>query len=392
VHFSTHLACLPQLPRVIGLPLLAAFLVVAGLPVGESRAVLHEDDVMQCRNVSRDPGIPEAGVCSPDFQPILEFGVTRFTYTSSPAVLPIGDWFDISFGPSSISLTFTADAAGNFGAADENVLLLGDINAIPDDLVGIASVDFVGTWPSLPDERPTYSNTGLPDNQAQIRWDLVGAVPSAGDSAVINLNFNEPGDIAAVATGRDGGNATFLKAESRGPVRYQVCGACPAPDVCFDEVGDPTPLTDEAVRVTVSNWGIEHAREQVNSKKVTYRYKEQGSNDLKKGVPSFVKIEIFDDDGELDLTRSCDPATIKKSRLNVDFDITKLRGKGKAQINFVTDILNSCGIDAETLAKILDLCSDGENNKVLSLSNNGKILKINVRNGTVTGLDLDPDL
>ena len=93
-------------------------------------------------------------------------------------------------------------------------------------------------------------------------------------------------------------------------------------------------------------------------------------NDLKKGVPSFVKIEIFDDVGDLDVSFACDPSTIKKSKLDVDFDISRLKGKGSAQINFVTDILTSCGVEADTLTKILDLC--GGKNKVLSVSNNGK--------------------
>jgi hypothetical protein len=390
MHLPSLVSCLRQLPRVIGMPLLTTFLAVTVLPVGESGAVLGPEDVLFCRNVSTDPGIPEAGVCAPDVQPILEFGVPRFRYTSSPKVLPIQDWFDVSFLPSAIILTFTEAAFGNFATEDENVLLLADIQPVPDRLVEIEEVRFVGTWNGVPSEDPSVSNSGLPNNQAAIRWDLVGAIPSAGDIIVIDLDFNEPGGIAAVATGKDGGNATFFKLNREGPVQYQVCGTCPAPGICFDDIGDPMTLTDEAVRVTVSNFAIGKAKEEVTTKEIRYEYEEEGSNDLKKGVPSFVKIEIFDDVGDLDVSFACDPSTIKKSKLDVDFDISRLKGKGSAQINFVTDILTSCGVEADTLTKILDLC--GGKNKVLSVSNNGKKLKIKIKNGTVTGLDLDPDL
>jgi hypothetical protein len=76
----------------------------------------------------------------------------------------------------------------------------------------------------------------------------------------------------------------------------------------------------------------------------------------------------------------------------VDFNIKKLKGKGEAQIDFVKNLRTSCGIDEGTFAKILGLCSVGGQNKVLNVSNNGKTLKINIENGTVTGLDLEPEL
>ena len=175
--------------------LITTALAVAVLPIGAARAALGLEDVLVCRNVSTDPGIPEAGVCGPDINPILEYGVPRFTWVTSPAVIPVADLFDVSFQPSSIILTFTADAAGRFDTADENVLLLGEINPVPDKYVRIKSVDYNGTWNSRPSEGPTINNTGRPNNEAQIRWDLGGAVPSAGDTAEIFLSFFEPGDL-----------------------------------------------------------------------------------------------------------------------------------------------------------------------------------------------------
>ena len=175
--------------------LIATALTVAVLPIGEARAALGLEDWLVCRNVSTDPGIPEAGVCGPDINPILEYDVPRFTWITSPAVIPVADLFDVSFGPSSITLTFTADAAGRFNTADENVLLLGDINPIPDEYVRIQGVIFDGVWNSQPSEQPTFNNTELPGNAAQIRWDLAGASPVAGDTAVILLEFFNAEDI-----------------------------------------------------------------------------------------------------------------------------------------------------------------------------------------------------
>jgi hypothetical protein len=167
-------------------------LAIAVLSINESSANFSTDDFVQCRNVSTDPLIPAAGVCGPDVNPILEFGVPRFTWITGPEVPPVADMFDVSFLPSCVILTFTADAAGRLDTADENVFLLGDINPVPDALINIETVDFIGTWSSRPSEDPTFNNTGLPSNQAQIRWDLAGAIPSAGDSAVICLDFQNP--------------------------------------------------------------------------------------------------------------------------------------------------------------------------------------------------------
>jgi hypothetical protein len=175
--------------------LIATALAVAVLPIGAARAALGLEDVLVCRNVSIDPGIPEAGVCGPDVNPILEYDATRFTWITSPAVMPTADLFDVSFGPASITLTFTDDASGRFNTADENVLLLGDINPIPDEYVRIQGVVFDGIWLSQPSEDPTFNNTGLPGNTAQVRWDLGGASPSAGDTAKIFLEFFNAGDI-----------------------------------------------------------------------------------------------------------------------------------------------------------------------------------------------------
>ena len=170
-------------------------LAIAVLPISESFAYLSTEDIVVCRNVSTDPGIPAAGVCGPDVNPILEFGVPRFTWTTSPAVLPIADMFNVSFLPSCINLTFTGDAAGRLDTADENVLLLGDINPVPDEFIFIEEVNYIGTWSSQPNEGPTFNNTGLPSNQAQVRWDLAGATPSDGDRAEICLGFGKPRSI-----------------------------------------------------------------------------------------------------------------------------------------------------------------------------------------------------
>lgn len=175
--------------------LIATALAVAVLPIGAARAALGLEDALVCRNVSTDPEIPEAGVCNPDINPILEYGVPRFTWVTSPAVMPAADLFDVRFGTSDIVLYFTDDASGRFDNADENVLLLGDINPIPDEYVRIQGVSFDGVWFSKPSEDPTSNNTGLPGNTAQIRWDLGGAVPSAGDVAVIFLEFFNAEDI-----------------------------------------------------------------------------------------------------------------------------------------------------------------------------------------------------
>jgi hypothetical protein len=382
---------------------LALTLAVAVLPVGEAHAILQLDDFVVCRNVlgsSVKPPPSGGGICGPDINLVLEFGVPRFTWRNNP--LEPGEavtWFTVSFQPSSIILTFTADASGKFDQANLNTLLLSEYEPLGTNLgLAIDSVDYAGPWGSMPTEDPTTSNTGLPFNNGQVRWDLGGANPSAGATATINLNFpliefdRPPGGIAAVATGKDGGNATFSKTLREGPINYQVCGTCPAPSVCFDDVGDPITLTGEAVRVIVSNSGVGKAKEKVTTKKIRYQYKEEGSNDLKKGIPSFVKIDMFDNAGDLDAAFACDRTTIKKSKLNVDFNIKKLKGKGKAQIDFVKNLRTSCGIDEGTFTKILGLCSVGGENKVLNVSNNGKTLKINIENGTVTGLDLEPEL
>jgi hypothetical protein len=189
--------------------LIATVFAVAVLPIGEARAALDLDDVLVCRNVSTDPGIPAAGVCGPDVNPILDYGETRFTWVTSPAVIPVADLFDVSFGPSSIILTFTADASGRFNTADENVLLLGDINPIPDEFVRIQGVGFDGIWLSQPSEDPTFNNTGLPGNTAQIRWDLGGASPSAGDTAEIFLEFFGAEDIDKLFGAYKGSNTTI---------------------------------------------------------------------------------------------------------------------------------------------------------------------------------------
>ena len=103
---------------------------------------------------------------------------------------------NISFQPSCIILTFTGGAAGRLDTADENVLLLGDINPIPDELISVETVNFIGTWSSRPNEDPTFNNTGLPPfNQAQVRLDLAGATPSDGDRAEICLGFGKPRSI-----------------------------------------------------------------------------------------------------------------------------------------------------------------------------------------------------
>lgn len=378
-------------------------LAVAVLPVGEAHAILALDDFVRCRNLlgsSVKPPPSGGGICSPDINLVLGFGEPRFTWRNNP--LEPGEavtWFTVSFQPTSIILTFTAEASGKFDQANRNTLLLSEFAPFESNTgIGIESVDYAGTWTSMPIDGPITSNTGLPFNNGQVRWDLAGADPSAGATATINLIFREiefnrpPGGIAAVATGKDGGNATFSKTLREGPINYQVCGTCPAPSVCFDDVGDPITLTGEAVRVIVSNSGVGKAKEKVTTKKIRYQYKEEGSNDLKKGVPSFVKIDMFDNAGDLDAAFACDGTTIKKSKLDVDFNIKKLKGKGKAQIDFVKNLRTSCGIDEGTFAKILGLCSVGGQNKVLNVSNNGKTLKINIENGTVTGLDLEPEL
>ena len=175
-------------------------LTIAVLPISNVSAYLSPEDIVQCRNVSTDPFIPAAGVCGPDVNPILEFGVPRFTWVTGPEVLPVADMFDISFLPSCIILTFTADAAGRLDTADENVLLLGDINPVPDEFIFIDEVNFIGTWSSRPNEDPTFNNTGLPSNQAQVRWDLAGATPSDGDRAEICLVFRVPTPSTSVPT------------------------------------------------------------------------------------------------------------------------------------------------------------------------------------------------
>ena len=187
------LVCPASYSRLIGLPLLAAVVATALLSAGEALATLNLTNDVDCVN----SGGSGAG-CIPVSDPLG----SGFQYVSGGTGTDL--WFSINADSSSITLTFTGDALGNFGSPDMNVLNLLGIQTNPDELIEIDSVDFIGTWLSQPDELPSVSNSGLPGNIASISWDLGGAKPSALDSARINLNFTlvpEPGTALLMGLG-----------------------------------------------------------------------------------------------------------------------------------------------------------------------------------------------
>jgi hypothetical protein len=187
------LVCRASYTRLIGLPLLAAVVATALLSAGEALATLNLTNDVDCAN-----SVVSGAICIPVSDPLG----SGFQYVSGGTGTDL--WFSINADSSSITLTFTGDALGNFGSSDMNVLQLLGIQTNPDELIEIDSVDFIGTWISEPDELPSVGNSGLPGNIASISWDLGGAKPSALDSARINLNFTpvpEPGTALLMGLG-----------------------------------------------------------------------------------------------------------------------------------------------------------------------------------------------
>jgi hypothetical protein len=187
------LFCPSSYPRLIGLPLLAAVVATALLSAGEALATLNLTNDVTCANSGGS-----SGLCIP-FEDPLGSG---FQYISGGTGTDL--WFTINADPSSITLTFTSDAAGKFGSPDMNVLELAGIQTLPDELIAIDSVDFTGAWASMPDALPMVGNSGLPGNIASLSWDLGGAFPSNRDSARINLSFStvpEPGTALLMSLG-----------------------------------------------------------------------------------------------------------------------------------------------------------------------------------------------
>jgi hypothetical protein len=196
---------------LFGSALLAAVVATALLSAGEARAALSSGDGAFCANQG---GLSGGGYCLPDLD-ILSSGFTWHKRSR-----PSSDvWFAISFDPSSINLIFTEEAAGHFDARNgghfdaenKSVLELSGIEPDPDELMFITSVEFIGTWASLPTLAPTEFNDGLPGNMAGILWDLANANPSGGDVAKIHLSFApelsvvpEPGTAALLGLGLAG--------------------------------------------------------------------------------------------------------------------------------------------------------------------------------------------
>jgi hypothetical protein len=179
------LACPSSYRRLIELPLLTAVVATALLSAGTALATLNLTNDVTCANT----GTSSAG-CFPISDPLG----SGFNYVSGGTGTDL--WFTINADSSSISLTFTGDAAGNFGSPNMNILELAGIQTTPDELIEIDSVVFTGTWASEPDALPVVGNSGLPGNIASISWDLGGAIPGSLDTARINLNFTqvpEPG-------------------------------------------------------------------------------------------------------------------------------------------------------------------------------------------------------
>jgi hypothetical protein len=190
---SMPLSCPSSYSRVIRFPLFAAVVATALLSAGEALATLDLTGDVSCTNSGGG-----SGGCFPISDPLG----SGFQYVSGGMGTDL--WFSINADSSSITLTFTGDALGNFGSSDMNVLQLLGIQTNPDELIEIDSVDFIGTWISEPDELPSVGNSGLPGNIASISWDLGGAKPSALDSARINLNFTpvpEPGTALLMGLG-----------------------------------------------------------------------------------------------------------------------------------------------------------------------------------------------
>ncbi len=169
--------------------LLAVILGAILLSGGAAHALLDEMDNVFCTNAGSGGAACDPGNSNGD----LDFGNSLFDYDSGSDT-----WFDVTFTDSTVKLTFTAQASGNFGSADVNVLLLDGIE--PEDSLEIVidSVTLTG-FTNDPSEMPT---AGPGFGGQEIRWDLVGTDPTAGAMATINLSFvPEPGTGLLLASG-----------------------------------------------------------------------------------------------------------------------------------------------------------------------------------------------
>jgi len=193
--------------------LLTALTIVSLLLQGEAHATpFHPGDTAFCENLGTSAGAGCRPIEDLDVfdEPEIGFDEPVFTYGTIESQDIQVAWFTVSFQPSSITLTFTGDS--DFGSSPandgENILLLLlpriDIDLWPidldklDELVRGLGPTFEGTWAAEPIYAPRYQFTQVPSPSTDpilsfsIDWDLVGAVPSNGDTARFDF-VPEPG-------------------------------------------------------------------------------------------------------------------------------------------------------------------------------------------------------
>jgi hypothetical protein len=192
------LSCLLSGPRPNGLALLAAVVATALLSAGQARALLVDGDSVSCANVGAVSG---GGTCIPDTPTNIDFGSNDFSWRTNPAD-PGSSIMGIDFSsPSTIVLTFESTPLWSQAVADEIVLQLSAIDLVPDALLAIDSVDWLGCdLACRPSADPFVSNSGMPNNMATIQWDLFGGSFQDSSQATINL-VPEPGTAALLGLG-----------------------------------------------------------------------------------------------------------------------------------------------------------------------------------------------
>jgi hypothetical protein len=165
------------------------------LSAGQARALLVDGDSVSCANVG------SVGTCIPDTPTNIDFGSSDFSWRTNPAD-PGSSIMGIDFsGPSTIVLTFESTPLWSQAVADEIVLQLSEIDLVPDGLLSIDSVDWLGCDANCrPSVDPFVTNSGLPNNVATIQWDLFGGNMNDSSQATINL-VPEPGTALMLGLG-----------------------------------------------------------------------------------------------------------------------------------------------------------------------------------------------
>jgi hypothetical protein len=213
--------------RLRSVQLLTALTIVSLLLEGEAHATpFHPGDTVFCSNLgtSADAGCRPIEDLDVFDEPEIGFDEPVFTYGTIESQDIQVAWFTVSFQPSSITLAFTGDS--DFGSSPandgENILLLMvsdiDLSGIYFDppefeelkelLRGLGPT-FEGTWAAEPIHAPRYQLSQVPSPSSDpilsfsIAWDLVGAVPSNGDTARFTF-VPEPGTALLIGVGLAG--------------------------------------------------------------------------------------------------------------------------------------------------------------------------------------------